>query len=124
MSVFRVKGTAAGQASASVIFIKVLLALGRFGSPCWSGHDDLEEKIKAFPSCTENGDVSRGYSAAALAIQPHLKNNEQPACSKLKTTTFKVEVFGIERHSKIRRHEHFCTVSCLSHPVLVVKTIL
>ena len=32
-------------ASDSVILIEVLLAtLGGFGSPCWFGHDDLEEE--------------------------------------------------------------------------------
>lgn len=32
------------EPSASVIFIKVLLALWRFGAPCWFGHDDLKRK--------------------------------------------------------------------------------
>lgn len=44
---FVVQGTAVGQAL--VVFIEVLLALGRFGSPCWSGHDDLKEKDKEAP---------------------------------------------------------------------------
>lgn len=85
-----------------------------------------KKNLKAFLSCTENADVSRGCSTAALVIQPHLKNNDQTACSKLKTTIFKVEVLGSERHSNIRRHEHFCSelfitssVSCEDDPLVL-----
>lgn len=37
------------QGTASVIFIKVLFALGRLGSACWPGHDDLKEKDNEAP---------------------------------------------------------------------------
>lgn len=58
MGTFGIKGASAGQAS--VVVIKVFLALGRFGSTCWSGHDDLKKKGKdAAQLVTEHEDVSR-----------------------------------------------------------------
>lgn len=50
MGMLVVQGTAAGQAL--VVFVKVLLALGRFGSACWPGHDDLKEKDQEAVSST------------------------------------------------------------------------
>lgn len=109
MGVFGVKGTSAGQASASVVFIKVLLALGRFGSPRWSGHDDLKEKGKGI-SLTENPDVSRTAPENRLY---------QTACSKLKTIEFK-----LEWTDWVFKNQQAWTLSELLITPLVVKTIL
>lgn len=58
MDMFVIHGTAEGQAL--VIIIEILLALGRFGSSGWPGHDDLKEKHKEAPQFRKlNRDMSR-----------------------------------------------------------------
>lgn len=81
---FVVHGTAGGQAS--VIVIEILLALGRFGSSCRPGHDDLKEKHKEAPQFRklkqgyEQGDTARADDLTMLGKQLHQSSSH---CIKL-----------------------------------------
>lgn len=55
------------RGGASVVLVKVLLALGRFGSTCWFGHDDLREE-KSVISHQESGNPEQRHMQTVVYI--------------------------------------------------------